>query len=202
MILVAAAMVGLFFILVLYQQQVEGYSALKSGLSQLPLGVVLVVVAGLAGPLAERVGSKRVLIAGTTILAAGIAWLSRIPVHGSYLTDILGPSLVIGVGLGLSFVSLMVASASGIGSDDAGLAGGLINATQQIGGAIGLAIVTAIATGHAHSAVHDLTQLDGGFRAALVVAAGIAAAATLAAAVLLPGRSRGLAVRPFQAELA
>jgi len=188
MVMMAAAMVGMFFILTLYQQQVEGYSALKSGLSQLPLGIVLISVAGVAGPFTERVGAKRVLIGGMALFAVGVAWLSRIPVHGSYLTTILGPSIVIAVGLGLGFVALTVASSSGVEHEHAGVAGGLINMTQQVGGAIGLAIITAVATSATHAGSTDLAAVNDGFRAALVLAAAIAAAGIVVAAVALPGR--------------
>jgi MFS family permease len=180
MALTAAPMVGMFFVLSLYQQQLEGYSALTSGLSALPLAVALVAVAGAAGPLTERTGPKPVLLSGLALFTAGVAWLSRIPVHGSYLADLLGPDLVIGVGLGLAFVAITIASTAGVPDDRAGLAGGLINTTQQIGGAIGLAIITTVAASHA-SVVQTAAAVDGGFRAGLLVAAAIAAAATIAA---------------------
>ena len=100
MVLMSAAMVGMFFILTLYQQQVQGYSAVQAGLAQVPLGVVLIGLAGAAGPLVERIGVKPTLLAGLALFAGGIAWLSQITADGSYLTDVLGPSLVIGAGLG------------------------------------------------------------------------------------------------------
>jgi len=178
MVLTAAAMVGMFFVLSLYQQQLEGYSALAAGLSALPLALVLVAVAGAAGPLTERMGPKPVLLTGLGLFTVGVAWLSRIPVHGSYVANLLGPDVVIGLGLGLAFVSITIASTLGVSNDRAGLAGGLIITTQQIGGAIGLAVITTVAVGHA-GAVHTAASVDGGFRAALLVAAGIGAVATI-----------------------
>jgi EmrB/QacA subfamily drug resistance transporter len=188
MALMAAAMIGMFFVLSLYQQDLQGYSALKAGLSGLPLGVALITVAGLAGPAIERIGARPVLLAGLAVFTAGVTWLSRIPVHGSYLTDVLGPSLVIAVGLGLAFVAVTIAAADGIDSQHAGLAGGLINMTQQVGGAVGLAVITAVATSHIHPGVHSAAAVNDGFRAALLLAAGIAGAAVLITAVVLPGR--------------
>jgi len=184
MTLMAGAMVGLFFILVLYTQQLLGWSALKSGLSQLPMGLVLMVVAGMAGPLTERVGSKAVLVAGLATFTAGLAWYAQVPVHAEYLTDLLGPSLVVAVGLGLAFVALTVSSVAGVDDDHLGLAGGLINTTQQLGGAIGLAVVTAVVERH-HPAAGPVAA-HGAFAAGLLVSAAIAAAATVLAALVLP----------------
>jgi EmrB/QacA subfamily drug resistance transporter len=178
MVLTAAAMVGMFFVLSLYQQQLEGYSALAAGLSALPLALVLVAVAGAAGPLTERMGPKPVFLSGLALFSVGVAWLSRIPVHGSYVANLLGPDVIIGLGLGLTFVSITIASTLGVSNDRAGLAGGLINTTQQIGGAIGLAVITTVAVGHA-GALHTAASVDGGFRVALLVAAGIGAVATI-----------------------
>ena len=190
MVLLTAAMVGTFFVLTLYQQEIMGSSALETGLLQLPLGLVLITVAGLAGAFTERVGAKPVLLGGLAVFTAGVAWLSRIPVHGSYLSDLLGPTLLIGGGLGLAFVALTIASASGIAGGHAGIAGGLINMTQQVGGAIGLAIVTAVATGSLDTADPSAIGVDHGFQSALVVAGVIAALAGLITALVLPGPAR------------
>ncbi|HEY2656803.1 MAG TPA: MFS transporter [Solirubrobacteraceae bacterium] len=180
MVLTAAAMVGMFFVLSLYQQQLEGYSALSAGLSALPLAIVLVAVAGAAGPLTERIGPKPVLLSGLALFTVGVAWLSRVPLHGSYVADLLGPDVIMGLGLGLTFVSITIASTLGVANDRAGLAGGLINTTQQIGGAIGLAIITTVAATHT-AAAHPAATIDSGFRAGLLVATGIGVAATIAA---------------------
>jgi EmrB/QacA subfamily drug resistance transporter len=193
MVLMAAAMVGMFFILTLYQQDLQGYSAIKAGLSQLPLGLVLITVAGLAGPLTERIGAKPVLVAGLSVFTAGVAWLTRIPVHGSYLADVLGPSLLIGAGLGLAFVAITLASAGGIDGQHSGVAGGLINMTQQVGGAIGLAVIAAVAESSGHGTAPTIAAVHSGFQSALLVAAGIAGAAGILAAVALPGRRPGTA---------
>jgi EmrB/QacA subfamily drug resistance transporter len=190
MLLMAAAMVGLFFVLTLYLQDVKGYSAIKAGLASVPLGVVLIVVAGMGGPVAERIGVKPVLLSGLAIFTAGVAWMSRISVQGSYLTDVLGPSLIIGLGLALSFVALTIASVSGIEAEYSGVAGGLINMTQSVGGAIGLAVITAVITSHVHGRVPGLATFNGGLREALSVAAVMGAASLAITAVVLPRRSR------------
>jgi EmrB/QacA subfamily drug resistance transporter len=190
MVAMAAAMVGMFFILSLYQQQLQGYSALKAGMSQLPLGAVLVAVAGSAGPLIERFGARNTLTGGLAAFTGGIGWLSRVPAHGSFLANILGPSLLIGTGLGLAFVALTVASTTGVSDDEAGVAGGLINSTQQLGGALGLAILTAVATRGTHSQIASVTELTNGFRMALLVATAISAVGTIAAAAMMPRHPR------------
>jgi len=177
MIGAGAAMLGLFFFLSLYLQQVLGYSALEAGVSQLPLAGTLVLAAGGAGPLAERVGVKPVLVAGLVLFAAGLAWFSRVSADGTFLADILGPSLLVGLGLAATFVSLTIESVSGVDGDRYGLASGLVNTSQQIGGALGLAILTAVA---------DQASGIGVFQDALLVAAGMAGVAVVAAAVLTP----------------
>jgi hypothetical protein len=202
MLLMAAAMVGLFFVLTLYLQDVKGYSAIKAGLASVPLGVVLITVAGTSGPVAERIGVKPVLLSGLAIFTVGVAWMSRISVHGTYLTDVLGPSLVIGAGLALSFVALTIASVSGIEADESGVAGGLINMTQEVGGAIGLAIITAVITSHMHGHLSGLDAFNGGLRGALSVAAVIGAASVAVTAVVLPRRSKSLPLAKIPATTA
>jgi EmrB/QacA subfamily drug resistance transporter len=194
MVLMAAAMVGMFFVFTLYLQEVMGYSAIKAGLAQVPLGLVLISVATLSGPLTERLGAKPVLLSGLGVFTAGVGWLSRIPTNASYLPDILGPSLVIGVGLALSFVALTIASVSGIEAEHSGVAGALINMTQQIGGAIGLAIITAVIASNVHDASPSPATLAGAFRAALTAAALIGGAGLAIAAVALPRRSRSASI--------
>ncbi len=182
----AAAMVGLFFVTNLYLQEVLGYSAIHAGLTQLPLGLILMTAAGAAGTLVERIGTKPVMLSGLGLFAVGLAWFSRIPVHGSYVPHILLPSLPIGAGLGLIFVAITSESVAGIHEDQTGLAGGLINATQQIGGAIGLAVITAIATSYTTGRTHTVITVVNGFQTSLLVAAGLAAAGMALAATLAP----------------
>jgi EmrB/QacA subfamily drug resistance transporter len=191
MVAAGAAMFGLFFFLSLYLQQVLGYTALEAGVSQLPLAGTLVVAAGGAGPLAERLGIRPVLIGGLALFAAGMAWFSRLPVDGTFLADVLGPSLLVGLGLALTFVALTIGSVTGVDDRRYGLASGLINTSQQIGGAIGLAILTSLADqGTRHSTAHGLAAVNDGFRLALLGAAGLAALALAAAIALAPREGR------------
>jgi EmrB/QacA subfamily drug resistance transporter len=189
MLLLASAMVGFFFILALYLQDVLGYSAVKAGMASVPLGVVLIVVAGASSSAAERLGPKPVLLSGLAIFTGGVAWMTRISVHSGYLADVVGPSLLIGAGLGLAFIALTIASVSGVEAEHSGVAGGLINMTQQVGGSIGLAVVTAVITSHVHSHGPGLASFTGGLRDALTVAATIGAASLPVTAIVLPRRS-------------
>src|SRR5207249_1349809 len=144
-LLTGASLFSMFFFISLYMQQVLGYSAIHAGLSYLPLAVTIIVAAGVASQLVTRIGFKPVLAAGMALIAGGLVWFSQVSVGGGFLTDILGPSLVAAVGLGLAFVPQTIAAVSGVGEREAGLASGLINASQQVGGAVGLAVLATIA---------------------------------------------------------
>jgi MFS family permease len=196
MFFVGAAMFGLFYFLSLSMQQVLGYSALETGLAQLPLAGVLVLAAGIVAPLVTRLGSKPVTLAGLVIFAAGLAWFSRMPADADFVADLLGPSLVVAVGLAATFVSLTVSAVEGITDAESGLASGLINTTQQIGGALGLAVLTAVATSRTESLAGDAgpaVALNEGFQAGLLLAAGFVVVAVVLTAVIAQGSraSRG-----------
>jgi hypothetical protein len=177
-------------------QDVLGYDALKAGLSYLPLAGGIIVSAGVASSLVTRFGFKPVLIAGLLLTAGGLVWFSRVSPGGSYLGDILGASLLAAVGLGFAFVPMTVAAVSGVRPDEAGLASGLINTSQQVGGALGLAILAAIANsrtdsvfkagGGSPSAKAD--ALTEGFQTAFMVGAGFAIVGAILAVVLISGR--------------
>jgi EmrB/QacA subfamily drug resistance transporter len=193
----AMALFSTFFFVSLYMQQVLGYDALKAGLSYLPLAGGIVVSAGLASGLVTRFGFKPVLVAGLILTAIGLGWFAQISVGGSYLSDILGPSLVTAFGLGFAFVPMTVAAVSGVRQDEAGLASGLINTSQQVGGALGLAILATIAnsrTDHVLTTAHGArsavpTALTDGFQVALTVGAGFAITGAILAMVLISGRA-------------
>jgi len=137
---------AIFFFLTLYMQNVLGYSAIHTGLAYLPLTIVAVIGAGVASQLLNRVGTRPIMFVGALITAGGIFWLSRIPVHGSYVSDLLPGMLLVGIGVTPLFVAVATAANAGVPAEKAGLAASLLNASQQLGGALGLAILTAIAT--------------------------------------------------------
>ncbi|HET8975221.1 MAG TPA: MFS transporter, partial [Solirubrobacterales bacterium] len=144
-LLVGASLLSMFFFITLYMQQVLGYSAIEAGFAYLPLSVAIILSAGIGSQLVTRVGFKPVLATGMLLIAAGLLWFSQISADGRFTSDILGPSLLAAVGLGFSFVSTTIAAVTGIGDNEQGLASGLINTSQQIGGAIGLAVLATVA---------------------------------------------------------
>jgi EmrB/QacA subfamily drug resistance transporter len=192
-LLIAMALFSMFFFISLYMQQVLGYDALKAGLSYLPLAVGIIVSAGLASGLVTRFGFKPVLIVGLLLTAGGLAWFSQVSPDGSYLGDILFPSLLAASGLGFAYVPMMVASVAGVEQHEAGLASGLINTSQQVGGALGLAILATIAnstTDNSLAAHHALpVALTDGFQVAFTVGAVFAIAGAVLAALLISGRA-------------
>ncbi|MCO6000218.1 MFS transporter [Actinoallomurus rhizosphaericola] len=189
MLLLGAAWVGLFYHLPLYQQQVLGYGPLTAGLAQLPLAAAITLASALAPRPARRYGSRATLVTALVLLAGGLAWLSRAGTGAEFLTGILGPSVLIGAGLGGAFVQLTAAATRGVTGRDAGLAGGLVNTTRQVGGALGLAVLTAVATARtdrlaAHASARQ--ALVAGHRAAFLAAALLAALAALLARTTVP----------------
>jgi EmrB/QacA subfamily drug resistance transporter len=192
-VLIAAALFSMFFFISLYMQQVLGFSALEAGLAYLPLAVGIIVAAGSSAGLVTRFGFKPVLVAGLVITAGGLIWFSQVSAGGSYVSDILFPSLLAAVGLGLAFVSMTVAAVSGVEAHEAGLASGLINTSQQIGGALGLAILATIANSRTDDALAAGNQMPSalteGFQAAFAVGAGFAIAGAVLAMILVSGKA-------------
>jgi EmrB/QacA subfamily drug resistance transporter len=162
-LLVGASLFSMFFFITLYMQQVLGYSAIKAGLSYLPLALTIIVASAIGSQLVTRIGFKPVLAAGMTFIAGALVWFSQVSVDGGFATDILGPSLLAATGLGFGFVTTTIAAVSGVREQEAGLASGLINTSQQIGGALGLAVLATIA----NSRTDDLVASSGGDPAAL-----------------------------------
>jgi MFS family permease len=187
-LLVGAAMVALFFALSVYMQSVLGYGSLSAGLGSLPLAGVLIVSAATAPAIVARLGLKGTLVASLLVLAAGLVWLAAAPADAAFVVNLLGPSLLIGIGIGGALVTATQLSVDGVDAAEAGLAGGLVNTSQQLGGAVGLAVLSTIAaarTGALEAAgIPAPDALTSGFSwvflgAALlaVLAAGVAGAA-------------------------
>ncbi len=194
-LLVGMSLFSMFFFISLYLQQVLGFSALKSGFAYLPLAIAIILSAGAASQLVTRIGFKPTLIAGMLFVAAGLLWFTQISVGGSFVSDVLGPSLLAAVGLGFSFVPVTIAGVTGTRPDQAGLASGLINTSQQVGGALGVAILASVATSvsggiDAQGPLRpgQLADLTDGFQTAFLVGAGFAALGALAATVLISSR--------------
>jgi len=189
---------GMFFLLSLYMQQVLGFSAVKTGLGYLAVALTAIVASGIAQALVTKIGVRPVLAAGMLLLAAGLVYFTFISVDGTYLGDLLIGFLAIGVGLGFSFVPVSIAALAGVPPVEAGLASGLINTSQQIGGALGVAIMTAVATSRTDSLVESGTDtpqaLTDGFSAAFWVGVAFAVASFIATFVLL--RPRELEATP------
>ena len=193
-LLIGMSLFSMFFFISLYLQDVLHYSPIKTGISYLPLAVGIILSAGAASQLVTRIGFKPVLIAGLLFIAGGLVWFSQVPAPGgSYGTDVLGPSLLAAVGLGFAFVSVTIAAVTGTEPHEAGLASGLINTAQQVGGALGLAILATIANSRTqslfHAGVHNpAVALTNGFDRAFLVGAGFAIVGALLAAVLISSR--------------
>jgi EmrB/QacA subfamily drug resistance transporter len=191
-LLIGMSLFSMFFFISLYLQQVLHFSPIKTGLAYLPLAVGIIISAGVGSQLVTRVGFKPVLIGGLVSIAAGLVWFSRVPPGGSFSSDVLGPSLLAAFGLGFSFVSVTIGAVTGTKPQEAGLASGLINTAQQVGGALGLAILATVANsrtqsllGGGHSSSVALTK---GFDRAFLVGAGFAVIGAVLAAVLISSR--------------
>jgi predicted MFS family arabinose efflux permease len=184
----------MFFFISLYLQDVLHYSPIKAGVSYLPLAVGIIISAGAASQLVTRVGFKPTLIGGLLLIAVALLWFSRVPAPGgSYLTDVFGPSLLAAFGLGFAFVPVTIAAVTGTKPHEAGLASGLINTSQQVGGALGLAILATVANSRTqsllHAGVHNTSvALTKGFDRAFLVGAGFAIAGAILTAVLISSR--------------
>jgi EmrB/QacA subfamily drug resistance transporter len=183
-ILVGASLFSMFYFISLYMQQVLGYSAIKAGLSYLPLAVSIILSAGIASSLVTKAGFKPILAAGMVLIASGLLWFSQISADGTFLADILGPSLLAAVGLGFAFVPVTIAAVSGVQDREQGLASGLINTSQQVGGALGLAVLAAIANSAIGTST-DPNVLTDGFASAFLVGAGFAILGLIATLLLI-----------------
>jgi MFS family permease len=171
----------MFFFASIYVQEVLGYSALRAGLAFLPVTAGIVAGAGLSQQLIRRVGVRIVGLTGMSIAAVGLIVLSRIPVAGTYLGDLLPGLMIMSLGMGLTFVPITLIATTNVAAEDAGLASGLLNTSQQLGGAIGLAVLSTLAAnttantlsglGHAPTLANSVSALVSGFHVAFLVGA-------------------------------
>ncbi len=192
-LLMGGAIFSQFFLLTLYMQQVLHYSALKTGVAYIGLTLTIIAFSAVAQGLVTRIGVRRVLPAGLALSTVALVLFARLPVHGHYFTDLFPAFIISGLGLALAFVPMSIGALTGVSSADAGVASGLINTNQQIGGAIGVALVTTIATTftthfvHAHvgASAFSGAALTHGFEIAFYVLAGISALGAVLAALML-----------------
>jgi EmrB/QacA subfamily drug resistance transporter len=169
-----AAIFGTYFFLSLFLQNVDGYSPLRTGLAFLPVGLCTLVGALIGSRLVQVLGARNQLMLGLGLAAVGLLWLSRVEAGDAYVVHVLGPVILIGLGIGMSFVPMTLSATAGVPVHEAGLASGLINTTRQVGGALGLAVMATVASSIAasHGAGHHSvdTALTSGYRSSFVIA--------------------------------
>ena len=165
-----AAMMGMFFLLSLYIQAVLHYSPLMTGLAFLPFPFIMGLTSNRVSKFVTRYGFRPFLLTGPVIVAGALAWLSRVPVDGSYWTDVLPSILLIPLGMGMTFMPLVAAATNGVERQNAGLASGLINTSQMMGGALGLALLTGVSESLGRGDVNPLVNLVKGYGAAFLLA--------------------------------
>jgi EmrB/QacA subfamily drug resistance transporter len=191
-VLTGMSLFSMFFLITLYLQQVLGLDALEAGLAYLPLAIAIILAAGVAGQLVTKMGFKPIMTTGLLLIAIALGWFTQISADGSFWADVLGPSILAGIGLGLTFVPVTIAAMSGTKPEEAGLASGLINTSQQVGGALGLAILASIAnssTGDSiASGASQSVALTDGFADAFMVGAFFALAGAILAATLISSK--------------
>ena len=195
-LLMGGAIFSQFFLLTLYMQEVLHYSALETGVAYIGLTLSIIVFSAASQALVTRIGVRRVLPVGLALSTVALVLFARLPVQGDYFTDLFPAFLVSGIGLALAFVPMSIGALTGVSQADAGIASGLINTNQQIGGAIGVAAATTIATtftthyvdSHAGTTAFTGAALTHGFGIAFYVLAGVAALGAVVAAVLLESK--------------
>ncbi|HEX6152133.1 MAG TPA: DHA2 family efflux MFS transporter permease subunit [Solirubrobacterales bacterium] len=194
--LLVAGMFGMFFLGALYLQRVLGYDALEVGLAFLPTSLLMGVLSlGLSEKLIMRFGPRNTLIPGVCLVVLALLLFARTPVDGNYLTDLLPPFLLIAIGIGTSFPSIMTLAMSGSTPEDAGLASGFVNTSMQVGGAVGLAVLATLSTERTESLLADgeslASALNSGYHVAYLIGAGLAAIAVAIAVFVLRAPQAG-----------
>jgi EmrB/QacA subfamily drug resistance transporter len=177
-LLLGASFFAFFFVGTLYMQQVLHYSALQSGVAWLATSLSSIALVGVSQRLVTRGGAKIVMVIGMALIGAGLIWATRVPTHGHFLANLAGPFAVAGAGTAFAFIPISIAALAGVAEHQAGLASGLMNTSQQLGGAIGVAIASSIAAAHTKALLHAghaaPTALTDGFQRALWVLGAIA----------------------------
>jgi EmrB/QacA subfamily drug resistance transporter len=201
MLLVASALFGMFFFVSLYVQDVLHYSPLKAGFAFLPLSLGIVIGAGIAQGIIGRIGVRNVSIVGLLLATVGMLFMTRVPVHGHYVSDLLVGFMPLSIGLGLVFVPLTLLGTSGVSNDDAGLASGLFNSAQQVGGSLGLAILATLSVDHTTSLIrtgtnHVVATVSGYHVAFLAAAIMVAAGCALLVLLVRRRHVEGLSLDP------
>ena len=199
-LLIGGATFGMWFFVSLYLQQVLGYSPIRAGLAFLPMTICIALGSTMASRAVGRFGTKPLLVAGMLAQTVGLLLFAALPVDGHYVSNVLAPSLLVAIGIGLSFVPATIAAVAGVASGEAGLASGLVNTSRLFGGALGLAILAALATArtdahHAVGVAATHAALTSGFHLAFMVAAGFSLAGGLVALFGLPGSRSGALAR-------
>ena len=193
-LLLAAALFGMFYFCTLYLQQVLGYSALKTGVAYMPFSVTLIGASAAASRLVDRFTPKPVVVTGVLLTGVGFLFLTGVSGHGDYASQVLPAIIIIGAGLGLAFVGITIAATTGVAAAESGLASGLLNTTLQVGGSLGLAILSSVSTSRITSALDSGLPLPAalthGFKGAFAVAAVLCSISLVVALVFLPGRRR------------
>jgi MFS family permease len=189
-VLMVAGLFGMFFLGALYLQRVQGYDPIGVGLAFLPVAILIGGVSlRLADRLILRFGARNVLVAGLMFVLAGLLWFTRAPLEATYATDVLPSMLLFGIGAGMAFPSMVSLAMSGATPEDAGLASGLVNTTQQVGGALGLAVLATLSTSRTDSQLADgastAAALVDGYQLAFFVGAGFASLAIAFALTVL-----------------
>jgi fucose permease len=179
-------MFGMFFFVSLYVQEILGYGPLHAGIAFLPVTAGIVIGAGISQQIIRPLGVKTVTLIGITLAAIGLWLLTGVPVHGHYGTDLLPTLMPFSIGMGIAFVPITLLGTGGVSNQDAGLASGLFNTAQQVGGALGLAILSTLAASHTSSVVSSLAHPT---QASLTAArvSGYQVAFTAAALMLVAG---------------
>ena len=189
MLLVISGLYGMFYFASIYVQEILGYTPIQAGFAFVPVTVGIVIGAALAQPLVARFGTRTVPVAGIVLAATGLVLLSQIPTHGTYLADLLPGLVVMSIGMGLTFVPITLLATTGVQPGDAGLASGIFNTSQQVGGALGLAILSSLAAGRtatmtAQGTGQDAALVDG-FQLAFLVGAGLMLGAAVVIVAML-----------------